>query len=189
MTPEDPSDTFPPRWCRTCEAWKPHTEFEVTARSGKDKGRVLVRPDCADCRARYRGALIERVRAARGRGQKPPLREGPKPVPPSTQERRPNPVTGFKYTYLGKLPALLHACFQTGFYLGRATATKGMRRKIAFRSYYRYRKLLIAALEAAREKAKEQKQPERATPSREEEEWERMTKEVEALSRKLGGEA
>lgn len=185
MTPE----AWPKRFCRTCEQWKEHEVFEVQGR-GKDRGRTLVKADCFTCRDAWRTKLLERVKAARARGVPDPgVAKVAEKREAAQREAEKAQALGPRYTYFGKLPALLHLVMQTGFYLGRATALRNkMRRKVAWVSYYKYRERMIAALEAARKRvASAETTQEGTTSPQEKQEWERMQREVEELARRLGG--
>lgn len=186
-------EKWPPRACRTCGLWKPHEDYEVLGRSGKDKGCVLLKADCAACRKAWveelRARLLEvqkRKLEARRVATGNPKLKAPKPL--TAKESRP-------YRYLGKVPALIALAMKMGFYLGRAIGLpRGMKKKMSFASHYEYRKRLIDAMSAARKRVAKgaeeagTRAQDTASPTteREEHEWERMRQEVEELARKLG---
>lgn len=178
---------YPPRICRSCvkkglPSWHPHEDFEREGR-GKDRGRILVSPDCKACRKARVDEMLARLKARRERIAAGEVTQDPKP----RTRKAPAPFLGRPYKYLGTLPPILHWAVKMGFFLGRAVSAKGMRRKMAWKSYYMYREKLLASLTAAKKRAS-QDSTERETkaPSEEAAEWERMEVEVAELVRSLG---
>lgn len=174
-----PASEYPLRLCRSCEEWKPHEAFEREGR-GRNRGRVLVSPDCKACRKARVDEMLLRVKAKQARAAAGEQVSGPR-RPAKTDQ----PFMGRPYKYLGHLPPIVHWAVKMGFFIGRAVSQKGMRRKMSWRSYYVYRAKLYAALTAAKKRA-ELTERETQAPSEEAVEWERMEGEVAELVKSLG---